>query len=95
MRIRFTKDAIYETEGPGRGPRFAAGEVHDLREDLAHRWINRGLAVAEPEPEPAAEVASPPPPPAASPTRRASKPASEPAAPPATAGGEPVGEGSA
>jgi hypothetical protein len=45
MRIRFTHDAIYETEGPGKGPRFAAGEVHDFTVNFANRWLRRGLAV--------------------------------------------------
>jgi hypothetical protein len=57
MRIRFTRDAIYETEGLGRGPRFSAGEVHDMRQDQAERWVRRGVAQIEPdavEPEPSA-----------------------------------------
>ena len=50
MRVRFLKTAIYETEGFERGPRFEEGSVHDLREDIAERWIRRGLAEkAEPE----------------------------------------------
>ncbi len=70
MRVRFLKDAVYETEAPGKGPRFEAGSEHDMRDDLARRWINRGLAVevaaapavAEPRrparaPKPAAPVA--------------------------------------
>ncbi len=50
-RIRFTADAVYETEGPGKGPRFEAGSSHEMRDDLAQRWINRGLAVEETEAE--------------------------------------------
>ncbi len=50
-RIRFTADAVYETEGPGKGPRFAAGSSHEMRDDLARRWINRGVAVEETEAE--------------------------------------------
>lgn len=46
IRVRFVADAVYETEGPGRGRLFRAGEVHDLRPDLAQRWIRRGLAEA-------------------------------------------------
>jgi hypothetical protein len=49
VRIRFTQDAIYETEGVGRGPTFAAGSVHELRDDLARRWLRREMAVEEPE----------------------------------------------
>lgn len=44
VRVRFVADAIYETEGPGRGPLFREGDVHDLRPDQARRWIRRGLA---------------------------------------------------
>lgn len=29
MRIRFLSDQIYETGGPGKGPRFAKGDVLD------------------------------------------------------------------
>lgn len=58
MRVRFLKDAVYETEGPGKGPRFDAGSEHDMREDLARRWVNRGLAVEVAEP--AAAPAEPP-----------------------------------
>jgi len=45
MRVRFTQDVIFETEGRMRGPRFEAGSVHDLRDDLARRWIRREVAV--------------------------------------------------
>lgn len=58
MRVRFTADVLYETEGRGEGPRYAADEVHDLRDDRAERWLRRGVAVPtgdEPsEAEPAA-----------------------------------------
>ena len=47
MRVRFTRDVVFETEGRLRGPRFDAGSVHELREDLAQRWIRREVAVAE------------------------------------------------
>jgi hypothetical protein len=58
MLIRFTADAVYETEGRGKGPRFAAGEVHDMRDDLAQRWVNRGVAEFHvPEPAAVAPVA--------------------------------------
>ncbi len=52
MKVRFLKDVVYETEGPGRGPLLEAGSVHELREDLARRWINRQVAeeVATSEP---------------------------------------------
>lgn len=45
MRIQFTSAQIYETEGPRRGPRFEEGEVYDCREDFAHRWVERNVAV--------------------------------------------------
>ena len=48
MRIRFTADAIYETEGRGRGPRYVAGEAHDLRDGLAKRRVRRNVAVEAP-----------------------------------------------
>lgn len=54
MWVRFLKDAIYETEGPGQGPRFEAGSEHDMRDDLGRRWVNRGLAVEIAQPTPAA-----------------------------------------
>jgi hypothetical protein len=47
MRIRFTRDAIYETEGPGKGPRYSAGEVYDLPDNLAKRWLRREVAVVD------------------------------------------------
>lgn len=72
MRIRFLKDAVYETEGPGRGPRFEAGSVHEMREDLARRWIHRQLAeevTAAPRPtRPSRPPRPPAPQPAAEPT---------------------------
>lgn len=45
MRIRFTEGVIHETEGRGRGPRYGAGEVYDLDDDQARRWLRRGVAV--------------------------------------------------
>lgn len=48
MRIKFTEDALYETEGYNKGHTFKKGEVHDFtdRPDFAQRWISRGKAVA-------------------------------------------------
>ncbi len=64
-RVRFIAATVYETGGLGIGPRYAAGEVHDLRADLARRWISRGVAVpAEDAPAPAAPEPAPEPPPA-------------------------------
>jgi len=45
MRIQFTSPVIYETEGPHRGVEYSAGQVVDLRKDLAERWLRRGVAV--------------------------------------------------
>jgi hypothetical protein len=45
MEIKFLRDEIFETEGPNKGPKFEKDSVHDLREDQAQRWINRGAAV--------------------------------------------------
>ena len=59
MLIRFTADAVFETEGRNRGPRFAAGEVHDMRDDQAQRWLNRGVAELH-VPEPAVAAPSEP-----------------------------------
>jgi hypothetical protein len=70
MRIRFTRREVYETEGPGKGPVYEAGEVHDLRPDLAERWLRRDAAVLapdEPAPPPAAEAPPAPPAPPARP----------------------------
>lgn len=48
MRIRFTETVVYETEGPGKGPVYAAGSVHDFTDDFAGRWLRRRVAVVEP-----------------------------------------------
>lgn len=53
MRIKFLSDQVYETEGPGKGPAFHAGELIDCVDDFAHRWINRGVAEAHGEGAPA------------------------------------------
>jgi hypothetical protein len=50
MRIRFTTRAVYETDGPGKGPVYEAGSEHEMRDDLARRWINRGVAMEVPAP---------------------------------------------
>lgn len=60
MRIRFTKDSIYETGGPGVGPKFAKGFVLDsadvaaalgmaeasaaYSEAFLSRWVQRNVA---------------------------------------------------
>ena len=63
MRIQFLSDQVYDTGAPGRGPRFAEGQVVDIAEvegilgqpvtpDFARgflqRWLNRGVAVIAP-----------------------------------------------
>jgi len=42
--ITFTEDVIYETEGRKKGEVFKSGTTHELREDLADRWIRRDVA---------------------------------------------------
>lgn len=46
MKVRFTADAQLENEGPGKGPEFKAGEVYEMSDDQAQRWIRRGVAEA-------------------------------------------------
>jgi hypothetical protein len=60
MAIKFLTDAIYDTGGRGKGPRFAAGtvlsigdvasalghEVTDVQaQDFLDRWVRRGKAM--------------------------------------------------
>lgn len=56
MRVRFTARAVYETAGRGKGPVFEAGSEHEFRDDIARRWIRRGVAV-EAAPVPAVKRA--------------------------------------
>jgi hypothetical protein len=44
MKIRFTKDALYENEGRNKGTLYKAGEVHDFDQAFAERWLRRGVA---------------------------------------------------
>lgn len=60
MRIRFTETVVYETEGPGKGPVYEAGSVHEVSDDFAGRWLRRKVAVIEPDP-PAPEQPAPSP----------------------------------
>lgn len=58
MKIKFLSDQIYETEGRNTGPKFSAGQVVDLSDDMANRWLRRQVAVIvteEPENEKAKE----------------------------------------
>lgn len=61
MRVRFTQDTIFETEGFRKGPRFEAGSAHDFADDFAQKWINRGVAERV-EDEPVRPRRAPPPP---------------------------------
>ncbi|KAF0102231.1 MAG: hypothetical protein FD144_2666 [Rhodospirillaceae bacterium] len=45
--ILFTANAKFETSPATIY--YGAGEVHELRDDLANRWIRRGVATADPE----------------------------------------------
>lgn len=53
MFVRFLRRTVYDTNGPGKGPVYAEGSVHDLSPDEAERWFRRGVAVDAPPPEPA------------------------------------------
>lgn len=66
MRVRFLEDAEIRDGAGAVRESYRAGEVHDLREDKARRWLKRGVA------EPTADA-----PPAA---RRAFRPKARPAA---------------
>lgn len=61
MRIRFTETVVYETEGPGKGPVYSAGTVHDFSDDFAGRWLRRKVAVVELGAAPAPPAAAPEP----------------------------------
>lgn len=66
-RIRFLSGAVYQcVPGPII---YEAGSIHDMRDDLADRWIRRGVAVLVPPapfrqvplaPEPVAELSGKP-----------------------------------
>lgn len=43
--IQFTERAVYRTIEPVT---FEKGTVHEFREDIANRWISRGVAVEAP-----------------------------------------------
>ena len=47
---------------------YEAGKVHSLREDIANRWISRGVATGDPAAIAVVEAANAPPVPAARPT---------------------------
>jgi hypothetical protein len=61
VRIRFLTRTVYDTNGPGLGPVYAAGEVAEVTLDVAERWLRRGKAeVVVDEPAPAPEPPAPP-----------------------------------
>lgn len=43
-QIEFSKRTVYETEGRNQGPVFEEGSRHDLRDDIAERFVRRGVA---------------------------------------------------
>ncbi len=59
MKVQFVRDADFSIDG--KPVTYKAGEVHDLRDDLAQRWKSRGAAVdyvpPPPPPKPAKEEA--------------------------------------
>jgi hypothetical protein len=72
IRVKFIENA--RKDRPDGPPEiFNKGEVHELREDQAYRWINRNKAEiaveapAAPAPAPAPAPAQPPAPPATPP----------------------------
>lgn len=76
-RIKFASDQVYETGGPGLGPKFSAGQVVDgaavarilgmEKADEAfiaawlQRWVSRGVAEYYVAKPAKAEPAAPPP----------------------------------
>jgi hypothetical protein len=43
--VKFTEDFLYETSGRNAGPEYKAGQVESFREDVADRFVRRGVAV--------------------------------------------------
>lgn len=72
MKIRFLTDQVFERDGPGRGPRFAANSVlaetdvgaalgmdnvpKGYAEAWLRRWLQRGVAVEVAETKAVAEA---------------------------------------
>lgn len=44
MKVRFLEDAEIKDGAGAVRESYRAGEVHDLREDKARRWLKRGVA---------------------------------------------------
>lgn len=60
MKVKFVSDALARTE-VGTEKLFSAGDIQDLNDASAERWIRRGIAVATSEssaPNPVAKKAS-------------------------------------
>lgn len=53
MHIRFLDRRVVQDElrGTPRQTVFEKDSIHDLPESSAHRWIQRGVAIAAPKPE--------------------------------------------
>ena len=59
MKIRFNKSVSYPQLEKGASKTYTAGEVYDLPDDHANRWLRRGVAVEVVETK-SAEVRSDP-----------------------------------
>lgn len=53
-KILFVAQAVYQTIPPVT---YEAGEIHTMREDVANRWLSRGLATDDAEQIASAEAA--------------------------------------
>lgn len=81
VEVRFVRDEIYETIGPGEGPEYKAGKRYVLPQSQAQRWIRREAAVLAdaPDPEPKPQHQARP----SKPQRPVAKAKAEPVKPPA------------
>jgi hypothetical protein len=52
MRIRFVRDCVYPQLDPAASRAYRAGQVYDLPDDHAQRWLRRGAAVIADDPRP-------------------------------------------
>lgn len=57
IKIAFTADALYRTLDPVQ---YRKGQVIELREDLAARWVARGVATDDADEVARAELAAEP-----------------------------------
>ena len=58
-KIKFLRDAHYPQADPAQSKEYKSGEVYDLEDDHANRWLRRGFAV-EVKPEAKAEAKAAP-----------------------------------